>query len=264
MKKRKETKEEKEKKRKKKKRSDAAKKGWETRRKKKRKAKKDKVKPKARKVKPKARKVKPKAKVKKKKKVGPRPRLSQKIRVVEPERKIVFTHDDAVTSEATRKYIVAKLEKFSSDSGYGVNVTSSILADGTVAVGADFDETKEYDDLLSALSVEVESWGPGYKISVSVAFDPSKIVGKHEFTGVGEISVRDRSYDFYKGMVDVPTNFSTYIPGQFANMRFVMIPRLRQTMGAKPQKIRLIVLSGESVMGSTVKREVGRELDLFE
>lgn len=170
-----------------------------------------------------------------------------------------------VGRELVRYYLLDKIRQFAkrmkiSAGTYELN--STLLADDTVAVEATFLAPKKYDKFLRFLSEEVQSWGPQYKVSIAAAFDPSAIVQPIAYTGTNEISIGEKNpYDLYRGRMDVPTNFSADVTGQFANMRFEIVPALVERAGVNPSAFRLIVLHGDTIMGRTVSRRLSHRID---
>lgn len=263
-----------------KKRSAAARKGWETRRKqeaaqkrllRKKVAPRKKAPRKLPKKPVKKKPSKPAKKPAKPERPKPRKRVTKLVKKlieakptpeeIKPVVEIIYP--DRTTVEINLAWLENRLNIFADRDEFSVRIHKTILADGTGVIEAIFDERKNHDWLLARLSEEVQSWGPGYKISIAVQIDPSKIVKPHEFSGVDKIDIGKNSYDYYKGMLDVPTNFSAYSVGQFANLRFTMLPALRDTAGTSPSAIRLVVLTGDSIMGTSISRKLSHKLDLF-
>lgn len=211
-----------------------------------------------------------------------RKNLAQKIeKEREKEKEVEFVSEEPVPSprmfvpegtnpDVARKYVHDKLEAFAYLNGYDeAIVNSTILADGTAVVEAVFSVGTEYDDLLMHLSEEIQSWGPFYKVSVGIGFDPSKMANKMELeapnTARVEYGNHASDFNYYKGMVDVPTNFSNYVVGQFANMRNDIIPNVMEILGGQPpERIRVVVMSGETVMDTKIRRTLPMDLELFD
>lgn len=177
---------------------------------------------------------------------------------------------ELATGQFVIQYLTGKLTTFAAREKVDIFIQASALADFSVAFEARFsgidmipdDVTNGWkskmDYFLLALSVEIQSYGPGYKVSIVFSFDPSDIVKPIKYTGPRTIERTDAKknpYDLYKGLVDIPSNFSTDIVNQFATAREIMIPGIVELTNNVPTKCRIMILWGKSVMGTKVPRE---------
>lgn len=139
------------------------------------------------------------------------------------------------------------------------------LNDGSEIIESKFFGIEDVDSFLQSMSVNIQTLELKGKMKTSVGFifDPSEIVKPMETKG-DEVTIGKKPYDFYKGMIDIPSNVSESTALQFLDARRTIYPGIKEVLGVEPKTIRIIFLLGESVLGSKIPRAAARDIKLFE
>ena len=163
---------------------------------------------------------------------------------------------DVETPQAIIDSVVGKMESFAQEHNYQAKISGSILSDLSIIIEMIFFEIEDSDIFLKKVSEKIQHLATPFKVSIAPMFDTSQVI--KPFTMIGENvqfgSAGKAKYDVYMNMPIFPTNASASIPLQFLNMRGELLPKIEELTGAKAKTFRIVLMHGESVMGSAVPK----------
>jgi hypothetical protein len=129
-----------------------------------------------------------------------------------------------------------------------VELDHALLPEGSVIVQAKFSSWDPEDFRGFTLDLEelVQSFGPGYRISIAQHWDPRDLAVPYEITK-DKITISTTDLDYFKGMAEVQQNLSINYAASFDTARENLAPQMKQYTEKDPDALSLRIVWGASV-----------------